>query len=154
MERILRFYFNGEAKTILIHDNSILLDVIRDNLGFQGTKKACGYGECGACTIIMDNKAVNSCMILAAEAEGSYIETVEGLMENGQLNRLQQAFIEEGAVQCGFCTPGMLMSATALLRENENPSEEDIKSALAGNICRCTGYKKIVRAIQSCVDDK
>ena len=149
MDRILRFFLNGEEKTVLTRSNKTLIEVLRDGLGFYGAKEACGHGECGACTVILDGKAVNACLVLAAEAEGRYVETVEGLAKDGELNPLQKAFLDSGAVQCGFCTPGMLMSATALLNENSHPCRDEIKTGLSGNICRCTGYKKIVDAVDA-----
>jgi aerobic carbon-monoxide dehydrogenase small subunit len=125
-----------------------LLQVLRDDLGLTGTKEGCGEGDCGACTVIMDGMAVNSCLVLAAEAEGKAVVTVEGLVKAGKLSPLQQAFVDEGAVQCGFCTPGMLMSAKALLDTNPSPTEAEIRTTLSGNLCRCTGYVRIVSAVQ------
>jgi aerobic-type carbon monoxide dehydrogenase small subunit (CoxS/CutS family) len=126
-----------------------LLEVIREKLELTGTKEACSLGECGACTVILDGKAVNSCLVLAVEAKGKEILTIEGLRQNGELHPLQKAFIDEGAVQCGFCTPGMILSAKALLDKNPDPDEDEIKEALAGNLCRCTGYVKIVKAVKT-----
>ena len=126
-----------------------LLDVLRDQLGLTGTKEGCAEGECGACTVIVDGKAVNSCVMLAVQARGKEILTVEGLARDGELDLLQQKFVEYGAVQCGYCTPGMLMSAKALLLANPVPSEQDIRIALAGNLCRCTGYSAIVAAVKA-----
>jgi aerobic-type carbon monoxide dehydrogenase small subunit (CoxS/CutS family) len=125
-----------------------LLHVLRDDLGLTGTKEGCGEGDCGACTVLLDGKAVNSCLVLAVEAEGKEITTVEGLAKGGKLHPLQQAFVDEGAVQCGFCTPGMLLSAKALLDANPKPTELEIRTSLAGNLCRCTGYVRIVSAVQ------
>jgi carbon-monoxide dehydrogenase small subunit len=125
-----------------------LLQVLRDDLGLTGTKEGCGEGDCGACTVMMDGLAVNACLVLAAEAEGKPIVTVEGLVRGGKLHPLQQAFVDEGAVQCGFCTPGMLMSAKALLDVNPSPTEAEIRTTLSGNLCRCTGYVRIVSAVQ------
>lgn len=139
---------NGEPVRKHVEEGQMLLDVLREELHLTGTKRGCGRGECGACTVIMDGKAVNSCMIPAAKADGRTIETIEGLAHNGQLHPLQQAFIDAGAIQCGFCTPGMIMSAKALLDECSNPDSEQIKEAIGGNICRCTGYKKIIQAVQ------
>ena len=124
-----------------------MLDVIRYRLELTGTKKGCDTGQCGSCTVLLDGRPVNSCLILAIEARGKEILTIEGVAKNGQLHPLQEAFIQEGAVQCGYCTPGMLLSAKALLDENPNPTEEEVKEAIAGNLCRCTGYVKIVTAI-------
>jgi len=126
-----------------------LASVIREQLGLLGTKVSCGEGECGACTVILDGKAVNSCMVLAPEVDGCSVLTIEGLAKNGELHPIQTAFIEEGAVQCGFCTPGMVMSSKALLDENPEPSEDQIREALAGNLCRCTGYHRIINAVNA-----
>ncbi|MBV7274782.1 (2Fe-2S)-binding protein [Clostridiaceae bacterium UIB06] len=128
-----------------------LLDIIREDIGLTGTKEGCSEGECGACTVIMNKRAVNSCMILAVQARNKEIITVEGLEKNGELDELQKAFINKGAVQCGFCTPGMLMSCKALLMNNVNPTEEEIKKAIEGNLCRCTGYNKIIEAVLDAV---
>ncbi len=145
----LTFSVNGEPYILdRVPVNRSLLDVLRDDLGLTGTKEGCGEGDCGACTVIIDGKAVNACLVLAAEVEGKEILTVEGLAKNGKLHPLQQAFVDEGAVQCGFCTPGMLLSAKALLDVNPSPSELEIRTALAGNLCRCTGYVRIVSAVQ------
>ena len=139
---------NGEKRELDVKPETRLLDLIRDDLGLTGTKEGCGKGECGACTVIMNNKVVASCLVLAAQADGAEIKTIEGLGGKDKLHPLQQAFIEKGAVQCGFCIPGMIMSSKKLLDENINPSEEDIKRGLSGNICRCTGYVKIVDAVK------
>ena len=125
-----------------------LLDFLREDLGLKGTKRGCDSGQCGACTIIMDGKTVNACLILAIQADGKEILTIEGLSSGGRLHPLQEAFVEEGAVQCGFCTPGMILSAKALLDEKKDPSGEEIREALSGNLCRCTGYVKIIKAVQ------
>lgn len=125
-----------------------LIDLLRNVFGLTGTKEGCGEGECGACTVIMNGNAVNSCLVLAGQAQNTDIVTIEGLSTDGKPGRLQQAFINSGAVQCGFCTPGMILSAKALLDKNPCPSEEEIKMALSGNLCRCTGYKKIVAAVR------
>ena len=138
---------NGKDYKLKVSTTKRLLDLLREDLKLTGTKEGCAVGECGACTVIMDGKAVNSCLVLASQANGSEILTVEGLEEDGELSRLQKNFLESGAVQCGFCTPGMLMSAKALLMNNPDPSVEEIKEAIAGNLCRCTGYKQIVEAI-------
>ena len=139
---------NGSLYAFTVPANKTLLHLIRDDIGLRGTKEGCGVGECGACTVLMNGKPVNACMVLAVRADGADILTVEGLVDkNGNLDPLQQAFIEEGAVQCGFCTPGMLMSAKGLLLENPNPTEEDIRKGIEGNLCRCTGYLPIVSAI-------
>jgi len=140
---------NGENVTVDCVANQTLLDVLRDELGLTGVKDACGgEGECGACTVIMNGKAVNSCMVFAGQADGAEIETIEGLAKGNDLHVLQKAFMETGAIQCGFCTPGAIMSAKALLDHNPDPSEGEIKEALSGNLCRCTGYKKMIAAVQ------
>ncbi len=130
-----------------------LLDVLREELGLTGSKEGCGKGECGACTVIMDGRAVNSCLILAGQADGSEITTIEGISLNGKPDPVQKKFVEYGAVQCGFCTPGIIMSVHALLRENPDPTEEEIKRAIAGNLCRCTGYVKIIQAIKEAAQE-
>ncbi len=145
----IQFTLNGENKSLPADANLRLLDLLRDHFGLTGTKEGCGIGECGACTVLMNGKAVNSCLVLAGQAQGAEIITVEHLAKKSQLNRLQQNFLESGAVQCGFCTPGMLMSATALLMENPHPEEAEIEEAIAGNLCRCTGYKQIVKAVKN-----
>ncbi|MGB9553313.1 MAG: (2Fe-2S)-binding protein [bacterium] len=138
---------NNANYSLFLPAKTTLLEALRDYLGLIGVKEGCGKGECGACTVLLDGKAVPSCLILALQAEGKEILTVEGLAQEG-LTPLQKAFVEEGAVQCGYCTPGMILSAEALLRENPNPSEEEIKEAISGNLCRCTGYLKIIKAIK------
>ena len=145
----VKFYVNGAPFELLVPANRTLLSVLRDDLALTGTKEGCGAGECGACTVIVDGKAVNACLILAPELDGKHIETVEGLAKGSELSPLQESFIEHMALQCGFCTPGMLMSAESLLRENPHPTRDEIKSAMSGNLCRCTGYKKIVEAIEA-----
>jgi carbon-monoxide dehydrogenase small subunit len=144
---------NGRRHSIEFEPEDLLVDVLRDRLGLIGTKKGCGTGDCGACTVIMDGRAVNSCMVLAAHAAGKTITTIEGLAAEGQLHRLQRLFVERGAVQCGYCTPGMIMMAKALLDENPHPTEEDVRIGMAGNLCRCTGYTKIVEAILAAADE-
>jgi carbon-monoxide dehydrogenase small subunit len=139
---------NGSKEYLDVPANMTLLQMLREKLALTGTKNGCGAGECGACTVLMDGEPVNSCMVLAVEADGTEIVTVEGLARDGQLDVLQKAFVEEGGVQCGFCTPGMLISARALLDRNPSPTEQEIREALVGNLCRCTGYTRIVRAIQ------
>ncbi|MFZ5950762.1 MAG: (2Fe-2S)-binding protein [Candidatus Rifleibacteriota bacterium] len=139
---------NGKKYTREVEANRNLLHFIREDLGLTGTKEGCGAGECGACTIIMNGRTVNSCLILAVEADGCQIETIEGEARNGKLSKLQKAFHENHAVQCGFCTPGMIMSARALLEKNAKPTVEQIKEAIEGNFCRCTGYQQIIEAVQ------
>ena len=148
MEYRVKFYVNDAPVELTVPANRTLLSVLRDDLALTGTKEGCGAGECGACTVIMDGLAVNACLILAPELKGKHIETVEGLAKGDQLSPLQESFIEHMALQCGFCTPGMLMSAESLLRENPHPTREEIATAMSGNLCRCTGYKKIVEAIE------
>lgn len=148
----MKLKINNEEKEILVRPAMRLIDLLREELRLTGTKEGCGEGECGACSIILNGKAVNSCIILVGQlCDGDHIETVEGLAKDGKLNALQDSFIRNGAVHCGACIPGMLMSATALLRETPKPTDEDIKSALAGNLCRCTGYEKILRAVKDVI---
>ena len=148
MKHEISFTINGEKVHLEVEPNKTLLKMIREDLNLTGAKEGCGAGECGSCTVIIDGKAVNSCMMLAAEADGKDIMTVEGLAKSGVLDPLQETFIKNAALQCGYCTPGMLMSAKALLMRNPNPSEDDIKEAIGGNLCRCTGYKVILDAIK------
>jgi carbon-monoxide dehydrogenase small subunit len=140
---------NGEEWSLDVKPNRTLVDVLREDLGLTGTKKGCGEGKCGSCTILMNGKPVNSCLVLAAQADGAEILTIEGL-SGKEPHPLQVAFAEKGAIQCGYCTPGMLLTAKALLDANPNPGEDEIKEAIAGNLCRCTGYNKIVKAIMAC----
>jgi carbon-monoxide dehydrogenase small subunit len=138
---------NGERKTLSVRTNQMLLHVLREELGLTGAKEGCGTGDCGACTVVLDGKAVNSCLILAVEADGGQILTVEGLLNEGKLHPLQKAFIDEHAVQCGYCIPGVLMTSLSYLGENPEPTKEEITRAISGNICRCGGYQFIVGAI-------
>jgi aerobic-type carbon monoxide dehydrogenase small subunit (CoxS/CutS family) len=140
---------NGVVHPVMLDPHTSLLDAVRDAIGLTGSKEGCDDSECGACMMLLDGKPVNSCSYLALQAEGRQVTTVEGLAEGEELAPLQRALLEHGGVQCGFCTPGMLISATALLRENSDPSEEDVRIALSGNLCRCTGYDGIVRAVRS-----
>jgi xanthine dehydrogenase E subunit len=149
----VRFTVNGTSYELDVKPWETLVDVLRNDLGLTGTKEGCGLGECGACTIIMDGKAVNSCLVLAAEADGKQITTIEGLADGDELHPIQEAFVECGGLQCGFCTPGMIMSTKALLDENPNPSEEEIRRGIAGNVCRCTGYSKIIESIKAAVEN-
>lgn len=144
----IKFTLNGAAVSAYVEPNWRLLDLLRDTLNLTGTKEACGQGECGACTVLLDNEAVNSCLVLAEQVDGKSVTTIEGLAKDGVLDPLQQAFVDCGAIQCGFCTPGMIMSAKGLLLKNPNPTEEEIKEAVEGNICRCTGYVKIIEAVK------
>jgi carbon-monoxide dehydrogenase small subunit len=143
---------NGISERLLVSGNRTLLQVLREDLALTGTKNGCEAGECGACTVLVDGEPVNSCMMLAVEADGSQVRTVEGLAPEGQLSALQESFVEHNAVQCGFCTPGMLISAHALLSRNPHPTERQVREAIVGNLCRCTGYVRIVDAILSAAD--
>lgn len=149
MGKLIKFVVNGELVSIEVEFHWTLLKVLRDELRLTGTKEGCGEGECGACTVIVDEKAVNACLILAVDVGGKTITTIEGLAQDRELHPLQKAFVENGAVQCGFCSPGLIMCSKTLLDMNPQPSEEEIRFAIAGNLCRCTGYVKIVQAIQA-----
>lgn len=149
MKRIIRFKLNGEDMEEYVQDNLTMVDFLRKQMHLTGTKRGCEEGECGACTILLDGDAVDSCMMLAAEADGHEVVTIEGVMRNGVLHPLQKEFIDRWALQCGFCTPGMIMSALSLLNENPHPTEQEIRDGIAGNLCRCTGYVKIVEAIDA-----
>jgi len=148
----LNITVNGISHTLRIDPNLRLLDLLREELHLTGTKEGCGIGECGACTVILEGRAVNSCLILAGQCEGREITTIEGVTPEDDLSPLQQSFLDNGAVQCGFCTPGMILSATALLNHNSTPTEAEIRQAISGNLCRCTGYTQIVEAIQAVAD--
>ncbi len=148
MKTIIQVTVNGELVESAVEPNQTLLQFLREGLELTGTKHGCGLGDCGACTVILDGKPVNSCLVLAVQANGREVLTIEGLAENGNLHPIQQAFVDKGAIQCGFCTPGMILSAKALLDENPKPSEHEIRTAISGNLCRCTGYQKIVEAVQ------
>lgn len=141
---------NGAGVSLTVEPGRTLLQVLRDDLGLTGTKEGCGTGECGACTVLLDNEPVRSCLLLAVDANGREVTTIEGLSVGGQPHKVQQAFADVGAVQCGFCTPGMVLVAKALLDTNPSPTEQEIREAISGNLCRCTGYAKIVKAIQVC----
>lgn len=145
---------NGETVTREIADNMTLLRFLRDELHLTGTKEGCGEGDCGACTVIVDGVSVNSCLYLAVLADGKDILTIEGLEKNGQMHEIQEAFIRHGAIQCGFCSPGMIMSVKHLLDENPHPTEEDIRRGMSGNLCRCTGYQQMVDAIMEVSENK
>lgn len=147
MKRMVLLRVNGERHEVYIKPNRTLLEVLREDLLLTGAKEACGAGECGTCTVLVDGKPVNSCITLAMEAEGKEIETIEGLSKGGDLHPLQEAFIDYHAFQCGFCTPGMLMTAKAFLNRKPGPTKQEIRNAIAGNICRCTGYENAVDAI-------
>ncbi len=147
MKRQIRLRVNGEEVEGWVEPKRTLLDYIRDDLNLTGTKKGCDLGNCGACTVLVDGRPINSCLMLAVEAEGCEVLTIEGLAEGTKLDPIQEAFIRCGAIQCGYCTPGMILSAKALLDENPRPTEREVRIAISGNLCRCTGYKKIVEAI-------
>jgi carbon-monoxide dehydrogenase small subunit len=150
MKQTIHFTLNGESVEVEIEPHLTLLQLLREELELTGTKEGCGMGECGACTVLLDGKTVNSCIFPAMEVDGRRVTTIEGLTDvQGNLHPIQRAFIEYGAIQCGFCTPGMVLSAKALLDENPKPTEEEIRSGIAGNLCRCTGYLQIVQAIKA-----
>ncbi|OGQ18477.1 MAG: (2Fe-2S)-binding protein [Deltaproteobacteria bacterium RBG_16_71_12] len=154
MRAELRFTLNGAAVETFVRPQARLLDVLRDTLGATGTKEGCSEGECGACTVIVDGRAVAACLFPALEAEGRTVVTVEGLrQDDGEPSEVQRAFIDKGGVQCGFCTPGMVMAATALLAENPAPTDDEIRAGLVGNLCRCTGYVQIVDAVKQAADE-
>lgn len=155
MEQIkIQFNLNGNDVSVTADPNKRLVDFLRENMGMTSVKEGCGEGECGACTIIYNGKAVTSCLMLAGQADGSTIVTLEGVSENGQLNYIQQAFVDAGAVQCGYCTPGMVLSAKALLDKKPDATDEEIRRAMSGNLCRCTGYSKIIKAVEMARDAK
>ena len=149
MKRVVELSVNGDTYEVLVSPNQTLLEVLRENLGLTGTKRGCDLGACGACTVLIEGEAYLSCLTLAIDVAGKKIMTIEGLDAGGDLHPLQRAFIEKGAVQCGFCTPGMILTAKAVLDEDERPREETVKKQMAGNLCRCTGYTKIVEAVLS-----
>jgi carbon-monoxide dehydrogenase small subunit len=152
MKRLIRLTVNDKDYEIAVKPNQTLADVIREEIGLTGTKKGCEVGECGTCTVILDGKPVNSCLVLAVQADGRNVLTIEGLETDQGLHPIQQAFVDKGAVQCGFCTSGMILSAKTLLDRNPDADEREIRSAISGNLCRCTGYQKIVEAIASVKD--
>ena len=152
MKKEMIITVNGDQHHLLVEPHRTLLELLRDELELIGTKCGCEAGECGACTVIMNGESVNACLVLAHEADGAEVETIEGLAKDGELHPLQESFIELGAIQCGFCTPGMIMAAKALLDKNPNPSTEEIRQGMRGNLCRCTGYVKIVDAIEAVRD--
>ena len=147
MRKLIKLRVNGQGREIMVEPRQTLLDALRYDLGLTGTKEGCGDGNCGSCTVLLDGQAINSCLVFAVEVDGQEITTIEGLYQVGKLHPLQQAFIDEGAVQCGFCIPGVILMAKAFLDSNPHPTEVEVRQAIAGNLCRCTGYDKIVRAI-------
>jgi carbon-monoxide dehydrogenase small subunit len=153
-KRVVSATINGEAVEFLCEPRQTLLEVLRDVLDLTGAKEGCGNGNCGSCTVLMDGRSVTSCLVLAVEAEGAELKTIEGVACNGHLDAVQQAFLEGAALQCGVCTPGFIMQAEALLAENSNPTEDDVRFYLAGNLCRCTGYDKIVRAVLTAAEQR
>ncbi|PON15143.1 hypothetical protein C2W62_25405 [Candidatus Entotheonella serta] len=152
-KHVLSTTVNGEPHEILVEPFCSLLDMLRDSLQLTGTKKGCDEGDCGACTVIIDNQTVIACMMLALDAQDKSVTTVEGLMQDQELHPVQAAFVEHGGVQCGFCTPGLIMSGVGLLLENPNPTEEDVRFAIGGNLCRCTGYSRVVKAILTAAEN-
>ena len=151
-KQVISFELNGVPTDVLTEPNRTLLEMLRDTLENTGTKEGCGTGDCGACTVLLDGRPVTSCLVLAPEVQGRRVTTIEGLAQHGRLHPVQRAFVEAGGLQCGICTPGMIVSAAALLDRNPEPSEAEIRYAIAGNLCRCTGYDKIVRAVEQAAD--
>jgi carbon-monoxide dehydrogenase small subunit len=149
MQKEITLFVNGESYSVEVEPGDLLVDVLREKLRLTGTKKGCATGDCGACSIIMDGRLVASCMVLAVAAEGKQILTIEGVNQDGELHPIQQALIAKHGIQCGYCTPGMVLSIKALLDENPHPTEEEIRIGISGNLCRCTGYQKIVEAVQA-----
>jgi carbon-monoxide dehydrogenase small subunit len=151
MKKMITLTVNNQEYDLVIPVNLTLTQVLRENLRLTGTKQGCSVGDCGSCTVLLDGAPVNSCLVLAVEAEGHQIQTIEGLSEDGKLHPVQQAFVEKGGIQCGFCSPGMILSAKVLLDKNPSPTETEIREAISGNLCRCTGYQKIVESIESVI---
>jgi len=149
MKRTITIEVNGDSHEIEVENRRTLLQVIRDDLKLTGTKKMCDMGECGSCTVLLDGVSVNSCLVLAVDADGKKVQTIEGVAQGDDLDPIQEAFVQKGAIQCGFCTPGMIMVTKAFLAKNPNPTEEEVKTAISGNLCRCTGYVRIVEAIMT-----
>ena len=149
MEVTLKFILNGKPIEVKVPSHLTLLKLLREKLGFTGTKEGCGIGECGACTVLLDGMPVNACLVLVPKVEGRKVETIEGLGSRESLHPLQKSFIDHGAIQCGFCTPGILMSSKTLLEKNSHPTREEIKEAISGHLCRCTGYHQIIKAIEA-----
>ena len=149
MKKLIALTVNQKEYELAVNSNMSLLDLLREELNLMGAKEGCGIGECGACTVLLNGRAVSSCVMLAVEADGMDITTIEGLETEGGMHPIQKAFVEKGAIQCGFCTPGMILSAKGLLDKNPRPSEQEIRTAISGNLCRCTGYQKIVEAVKT-----
>jgi len=149
MKRTITIEVNGDSREIEVENRRTLLQVIRDDLKLTGTKKMCDMGECGSCTVLLDGVPVNSCLVLAVDADGKKVQTIEGVAHGDDLDPIQEEFVQKGAIQCGFCTPGMIMATKAFLAKNPNPTEEEVKTAISGNFCRCTGYVRIVEAIMT-----
>jgi carbon-monoxide dehydrogenase small subunit len=147
MKRLLETRVNGLTHEVAVSPNHTLLDLLRDDLGLTGTKEGCGHGDCGACVVLLDGTPVNACLVLALEVQGREVTTIEGVAKGNELHPVQRAFVEHGAVQCGFCTPGMVLVSKALLESTPHPTEKEIRTAISGNLCRCTGYTKIVEAV-------
>lgn len=152
MKYKVNFFINEDPVELYVDANKTMLNVLREDLCLTGTKEGCGAGECGACTVIVDGKPLNACLVLAPEMDGMHITTIEGVAKGDELSPIQQSFIDHAALQCGFCTPGFIMSATALLEENPSPTREEIVSAISGNLCRCTGYIRIIEAIEDAAE--
>lgn len=148
MKKLITLTVNDREYEVAVAPSRTLTQLLRDDLNLLGTKEGCGVGDCGACTVILDGKPVNSCLVLAVQADGSSIKTIEGVARGDSLHPVQETFVEMGAIQCGFCTPGMILSATSLLEKTPHPTEQEVRQALSGNLCRCTGYQKIVEAVQ------
>jgi carbon-monoxide dehydrogenase small subunit len=153
MKQAIELNINGDVHEMLVATHHTLLEVLREQLGLMGTKRGCDLGACGACTVLIDGEAYLSCLMLAVDAIGKQVVTIEGLSEDGDLHPLQSAFVDQGALQCGFCTPGMILTAKAILDEEKHPTEEVIKQKMAGNLCRCTGYKKVVEAVMRVAEE-
>lgn len=149
MKRMIRIEVNGDNRAIEVENRRTLLEVIRDDLKLTGTKKMCDMGECGSCTVLLDGMPVNSCLVLAVDADGKKVQTIEGVAHGDDLDPIQEEFIQKGAIQCGFCTPGMILATKAFLAKNPNPTEQEVRTALSGNLCRCTGYVRIVEAVMT-----
>jgi len=149
LKRLIELKVNGESYNVAVEPRRTLLEVLREQLGLTGTKEGCDAGDCGTCTVLLDSKPVPSCLVLAVEAQGKDILTIEGVADGPELHPIQKAFVDYGAIQCGFCSPGMVLTAKALLERNPNPSEAEVRNAISGNLCRCTGYVKIIEAIMT-----